>query len=361
MTNNIKSECFSAIFFVMVVVLFSANINAEVIDFETVPGVGTPTACLEISNQYQALYGIVFSLEGGGYPRIAKVGSPREGFEGPGNGDDNPVPGQNIGNYFLTDDCLFGSITSPPLIISYNPPTSGANGVILDIDWGETFTIQARGASNNILQTIIIRDGDPNTGDGIATPWSFNRASADIYSIRFAGVKQGASFGLGFDNFSARPAPVCSLQFSAPTYNVNEGAGTATITVTRTGGSSGAASVNYTTSNGTATADSDYTATPGTLNWADGVTGSKTFVVPIINDTDIEGNETVNLTLSNPSICALGTQSTAVLTIADNDVAAPPVAIPTMTEWGMILFMVLAGAGVIYFLRKQRGQSVKNK
>jgi hypothetical protein len=36
---------------------------------------------------------------------------------------------------------------------------------------------------------------------------------------------------------------------------------------------------------------------------------------------------------------------------------APPVApavVPTMTEWGMIIFMVFAGLGAIYYLRKQR-------
>jgi hypothetical protein len=32
----------------------------------------------------------------------------------------------------------------------------------------------------------------------------------------------------------------------------------------------------------------------------------------------------------------------------------PAAVIPTMTEWGMIIFMVLAGLGAIYYLRKQR-------
>jgi hypothetical protein len=64
------------------------------------------------------------------------------------------------------------------------------------------------------------------------------------------------------------PAPTTSgtLQFSNTTYSQSENGTSATITVTRTGGSSGAASVQYATSNGTATAGSDYTATSGTLN-----------------------------------------------------------------------------------------------
>ena len=83
-------------------------------------------------------------------------------------------------------------------------------------------------------------------------------------------------------------------------------------------------SVNYTTSNGTATAGSDYTAASGTLTFADGET-SKSISVPINNDTIVEGNETIGMTLSNPTGGAtLGNQTTSVLTIQDDDVASQP-------------------------------------
>jgi ribosomal protein L35AE/L33A len=114
--------------------------------------------------------------------------------------------------------------------------------------------------------------------------------------------------------------PVGTLQFSAATYNVNENGGSATITVTRTGGSNGAVGVSYTTSNGTASAGSDYTTTSGTLSWANGDTSNKTFSVPITDDGVYEGNETVNLTLSIPTGGAtLGTPNPAVLTIIENE------------------------------------------
>jgi len=186
------------------------GVNAATIDFESVPGVGTPTEGVLISNQYLASAGISFALEGGGNPRIAKVGSPRTAFEGFGGADDMPAPNQGIGTFFLTDNGTLGGLSSPALLIVYATPTAAASGVLLDIDFDETWTIQARDSADNIIDVITITAGDFNTGDGLATVWSFNRTSSDINSIRFKGTRTATgAFGLGFDNFSpTQPAPI---------------------------------------------------------------------------------------------------------------------------------------------------------
>ncbi len=90
------------------------------------------------------------------------------------------------------------------------------------------------------------------------------------------------------------------LRFSQPSYRITENGGKAAITVYRAG-PAGPASVQYATSDGTARSGSDYVAVRGTLNWADGDLSSRTILVPIINDTSREPDETVNLTLSNPT------------------------------------------------------------
>jgi parallel beta-helix repeat protein len=131
----------------------------------------------------------------------------------------------------------------------------------------------------------------------------------------------GSGFDIGADERQVTGGSG-SFQFSSATFNVNEGGGSASITVLRTGGSTGAVTVNYATSNGSAAAGSDYSATSGTLSFAAGET-SKSFSIPITNDSLVEGNESLNLTLSNPMGGAvLGTPSTASLTIVDNDTAA---------------------------------------
>ena len=123
-----------------------------------------------------------------------------------------------------------------------------------------------------------------------------------------------------------------ALQFAQPNFAVQEGTANATITVTRTGGTEGAVSVNYATSNGTAIAGSDYTSASGTLNFAAGQS-SATFTIPITDDSAVENDETVNLTLSNASGGAgLGTPINATLTIVDNDSPQPGNASPVADD-----------------------------
>jgi len=109
------------------------------------------------------------------------------------------------------------------------------------------------------------------------------------------------------------------IQFSSTTYTVGEAARRLIVTVSRTGGTAGGVGVTYATSDGTATSGLDYTATSGILTFATNQT-SKTFIIPVANDTAVEGNETINLTLTNPTGgAALGAQNTAVVTVTDND------------------------------------------
>ncbi len=116
------------------------------------------------------------------------------------------------------------------------------------------------------------------------------------------------------------------LQFAAATYSANESDGELTnLTVTRTGGSDGSVTVPYfITNESTATEGSDYTSASDKLTWNEGDTKPKSLSLTIIDDNEDENDETVKLTLGNPTGGAsLGSQTTATLSLTDNDTAAP--------------------------------------
>jgi hypothetical protein len=110
------------------------------------------------------------------------------------------------------------------------------------------------------------------------------------------------------------------IQFSAPTYTVEEGAGAAVITLTRTGDTSGTATLHYATSNRVALAGVDYVPVSGVLTFNSGET-SKSFSITLKDDAQVEGVETVSLTLSNPTGGAslVGGPAQAVLNIRDDN------------------------------------------
>jgi hypothetical protein len=127
------------------------------------------------------------------------------------------------------------------------------------------------------------------------------------------------------------------VQFSNATYSVNESDATKSITVTvvRIGDTAGAATVEYRTvddpaaipcnpadtpaaQRGKALARCDYSTNLDTLTFDIGQT-VKTFTIPLINDTHVEGNESFQIALQNPQGAAAGSQQTATVTIVDDD------------------------------------------
>lgn len=111
------------------------------------------------------------------------------------------------------------------------------------------------------------------------------------------------------------------LSLTMPTFSVSESANASvTITVARTGGKDGAASVDYFTTEGSAKAPGDYQTTQGTLNWADQDAAEKSFDIPITNDAIPENQETFSVTLDNIVGASFGAIKSASINIDDDDI-----------------------------------------
>jgi uncharacterized repeat protein (TIGR03803 family) len=172
--------------------------------------------------------------------------------------------------------------------------------------FGTVFKVLANGSSFSVIHSF-----DYGTG-GYPRGGLVQGLDGALYGTTQSGGPAGGGvlFRLGGAEF----------QFSPATYSVAETAGKATITVVRNGAAPGTAMVSFATSDGSAQAGVNYTATSGTLIFTPGIV-SHSFTVPIINGS-VAGSKTVLLALANPSGGPiLGSQNTAVLTITGEGVA----------------------------------------
>lgn len=109
-----------------------------------------------------------------------------------------------------------------------------------------------------------------------------------------------------------------TVRLASESYTVNEGDGNAMITVVRTDATV-AGRVRYGVwYDRSATAFQDYTPVSGRIDFAPGQTEAS-FNVPIIDDSIVEGPETVKVGLYGPYPMKLGTPNRGILTILDND------------------------------------------
>jgi hypothetical protein len=175
-------------------------------------------------------------------------------------------------------------------------------------------TVQwASGDSSAKTVSVPVSNSSPFSGTRSFTITLSNSNGASL------GNPTSASVAINGD----APAAIGSLQLAASAFTVGQSAGSLTVAVYRTGGSSGAISVHYATADGTAAAGVAYTATSGTLSWADGDGTSKTFAVPISSASPFTGTKTFSIAISNPTSGAtLSSPNTASVTI--NGSAAAP-------------------------------------
>jgi len=138
---------------------------------------------------------------------------------------------------------------------------------------------------------------------------------------------------IGSGTTAAHAAPPGITIADASITEGNAGTSAMSFTLSYGGAPTAGVTVNYATSNATATAGSDYVATSGTATLS--ATGCKcgTINVSIIGDTVAENTETFHVDLSNPVNKTLD-DNLGIGTITDNDVPSASINDPTVAENG---------------------------
>jgi uncharacterized protein (TIGR03118 family) len=257
----------------------------------------------------------------------------------PVDGTDLAGPGNGFISKFDTNGNFLGRLISngplnSPWGVTVSPAGFGAFGNALLVgNFGDGKINAFNITTGAFLGTLNDELGSPIIIPGLwAISFGNGVAGGDTTALYFNAGYDGERHGLFGSLRSSTPA-ITAIQFGGPGASVSESLSSIDLTVTRSGDVSGTSTVNYATFDGSppiapattpmpATQGKDYLLSAGTLTFAPGQL-SRTFTILIPDDGYQETDETVNLVLSNPTGAALGSQSTAVLTIRDNDTPAP--------------------------------------
>lgn len=189
-----------------------------------------------------------------------------------------------------------------------------------------TLTFAPGETKKNIALAII--DDDMDEPDNVIS----------IQLVNAFGANVGANAWHGYTILDDDDAPTSPyVGFAAATSTVSEGAGAAGIPLSLSAAATSITAIDYAVTGGTATGGGvDFTLASGTLSFPAGST-VQNIPLSIIDDTLLDANETLIVTLSNPAGLQTGSITSHTVTITDNDL--PVVTIiandPTAAEAGL--------------------------
>jgi chitinase len=223
------------------------------------------------------------------------------------NDDTAPPPGNATLSYRVSSDWGAGFTAA----MTVTAGAGGLNGWTAEFDAPFTIT--------NIWNAVIVS----HVGNHyVVRNQGYNAKLAaggeTSFGFQASGGPSGSVSGLVLNGAATPTTPSLSVADAS----LAEGAsGTSDMrfTVTLSQASATPVTVNFATSDGTASAGSDYTARSGSLTFAPGET-SKTIAVAVRGDTVVEANETLNLILSGAQGAVIG-DGTAIGTIRNDDTA----------------------------------------
>jgi Domain of unknown function (DUF4394)/Calx-beta domain len=245
----------------------------------------------------------------------------------------NVVAAAHSNNFVgATATTLYDIDSAAGTLLTQNPPNNGTLATVGSLGLGPTLN-EAIGfdiAGENGLAYATITTG------GISRLYSLNLTTG---AATLASSNAG-TIGTGSTPFLGVTATPKTVAFDSASAAASEG-GTATLTVSRQGPATGAVTVDYATSSGSAGSGEDFEPASGMLSWANGDSTSKPIAVAIKDDAEPEVAETFTVTLSNPTAgTTVAPPAAATVTIGASDQPqqpAQPLPLPLVDLSGPVL------------------------
>ncbi len=207
-------------------------------------------------------------------------------------------------NETITFSVLRTGVTNTAISVNYTTTNGTATAGMDYVAAGGILTFAAGVVSNGFTVTL--------TND-------LTQESSETFQVRLLNPTN-TTLTTATNTVTITDNDAASVAFSHGATNVAENAGSITLTVVRSGATNTSVSVRFASTNGTATAGSDYAATNGLLVFATNEV-SKTFTVAILDDAVAENAETFSVRLSSPTNCTITGLGTNTITINTNDSA----------------------------------------
>jgi gliding motility-associated-like protein len=247
------------------------------------------------------------------------------------NDDTVPTVTLSVGNTSIVEASGTSTITATLSNLS-------VNDVTVTLAYSGTAT-NGTDYNNTASTTIVVTAGNlsANAAVGITATQDVNPEVNETIIIDITGVTNGTENGTQQQTITIIDDDTPSIQFNATASNGAESVASANLQVDLSIASGLTVTVDYAVT-GTATGSgTDYTLANGTLTFNPADVNKNITIAGIIDDAILEANETVIITLSNPSNANLGANTVHTYSINNNDAAAVTIADVSGAENGGVI------------------------
>jgi hypothetical protein len=257
---------------------------------------------IETIDPLEAIY---FNVDGGGFTNLKLnllVAAPN-------------VTGYDTGDFVEAEVSTDG--LSWTTVGAFHAISDGSTAAVGNVGLSQDLNFDGLGDTDSTVLTAGFQD------------FEFDLPELADFQLRVVMQSNTNSERIAIDNVRVTADPV---EFSIAAATASESASEVALTVTRTS-DAGEATVDYSTSDGTATSSSDYTAVSGgTVTFEDGETTAD-ISITVSDESLVELDEDFSVTLSNPSAGEIATgEGTATGTISNDDSALVSVSGSSVTE-----------------------------